>query len=291
MTSIDTFISAKSRLTIELNGLHITPMAVPESLRRFIRPLAFLNKKTDFQLSFSGTCLLFRSRARNLLICCSHQVTNAGRKPEEIVIVADKSDGRPVGINPDEAAQGRLDPSEGMSLADVADVLIAEFPATMPDGNLASNFLRFDIAEAPDLRSVSEDEVSAIFAIGYPTADTFYDSEVDDDGNVISVDILKQWVLLYLRREAPSEWDAPGLMPLGPANGFTDILAEPDGISGAPVFFIYGLHTGRPGLGFAGMVVRADKQGRINLIEAGQIHQILEQVGSEATPLTASSDL
>lgn len=290
MTPIGPFISANSKLTVELNGLHIPATAVPESLRRFIRPLAFLNQNTEFQLSFSGTCLLFRSRGRNFLICCSHQVTNAGRKPEEIVIVADKSDGRSVGINPNEAAQGRLDPSDDISLADVADILIAEFPAQMPDGNLAANFLRFDISEAPDLRSVPQDYVSAIFAIGYPTADTSYDSEFDDDGNIVSVDIMKHWVLLYLRQEALSAWDAPGLMPLVPANGFTEVLAEPDGISGAPVFFIYGLHTGRPGLGFAGMVARANTQGRVNLIEAAQIQQFLEQVGSETAPLTASSD-
>lgn len=71
----------------------------------------------------------------------------------------------------------------------------------------------------------------------------------------------------------PTEWDAAGVIALEPARAEEPILDDPDGISGALVFFIYGIKARRRRLGFAGIVVRGNRLGRVNMIEAAHVRQ------------------
>ena len=277
MTQIDPFTRAKITLSIEVNGIHLPVPAVPGSLQRFCRPLAFYNKGYDQELSFSGSCLLVRHNGHNLLLCSRHQLTNARRRPDEIVIVLDGEGGRRVGMNPNEVSQAVLHPSSDPAFADLADIMLAEYSPNQPDRDLAPHFLPLDLAATPDLQSAPSDSVDAIFTIGYPTSDTSYETRFDEEWTVVGVDIISHWWKLYLRQVAPSAWDGPGLIPLVPAREDNPVLEDPDGISGAPVFFIYGMKAHKPGLGFAGIIIRANKQGRANMLGAVHIRQALKQ--------------
>jgi len=277
MINIDPITRAKMALSIELNGIHLPVPAIPENIQRFCRPLAFYNEGYDHELSFSGSSLLVRHHGRNLLLCSRHQLTNAGRRPDEIVIVLDGESGRRVGLNPNEVIQAVMDPVSDPALADLADIMLAEYSSNQPGRDLAPHFLKLDLAATPDLRSAPSEMIDAIFTIGYPTGDTSYNSHFDEEWNVIGVDIVSRWRKLYFRQAPATAWDTPGLIPLDPAKDDDLALEDPDGISGAPVFFVYGIKAGQPALGFAGIIIRANRQGRANMLEAAQIRQALEQ--------------
>lgn len=277
MTQIDPITRAKMRLSVEVNGIHLPVPAVPRSLQRFCRPLAFFNEGHHHDLSFSGSCLLLRHHGHNLLLCSRHQLTNARRRPDEIVLVLDGEDGRRVALSPNEVSQTVLDPSSDSGLADLVDVMLAEYSSNRPGRDLAPHFLPLDLKATPDLQSVPPASVDAIFTIAYPTSDTTYDTHFDEDWTIVGVDIISRWWELNLQHAAPTPWDKPGLIPLVPARDKDPIPQDPDGISGAPVFFIHGTKVGQPGLGFAGIIIRANKLGRANMLEAAHIRRALEQ--------------
>ncbi len=274
--NIDLITRVKMKLSIELNGILVPLSSVVGNLQRFCRPLTFHNQCSDHDLSFSGSCLLVRHHGRNLLLCSRHQLTNAKRRPDEIVIVVDGEAGRRVGLNPNEVIQAVMDPSSDPALADLADIMLAEYSVKQPGRNLAQHFLSLDMAATPDLPAVRPEMIDAIFTIGYPTGDTSYDSNFDEEWNVTGVDIVSRWRTLSFRQAPATPWDTSGLIPLETAKDDDAPLVDPDGISGAPIFFIYGIKARKPRLGFAGIIIRANKQGRVNILEAAKIRQVLE---------------
>jgi len=275
MSIIDAITKAHAKLSVSINGLYLPVPKVIESLQRFCRPLAFHNDGYDHDISFSGSCLLFRHRGHNLLLCTRHQLANAKRTSDQIILVVDEAHGRRVGINPNEVSRGVLDPSSDPAYADLADIMIAEYSPRNPGRDLAPHFLSFDLESARDLRTVDPASVDAIFSIGYPTGDTSYDTTFDDDWQLLGVDVVSRWWKLYFKPATPTVWDAAGTVPLEPASNDDPIPDDPDGMSGAPVFFIHGIKAGQPELGFAGIIVRGNKLGRINMIEAAHIRHAL----------------
>jgi hypothetical protein len=277
MMPLDPITRAQMKLTVAVNGLHLLPPAVPESLRRFCRPLAFYNEGSPYELSFSGSCLLVRHRRHNLLLCTRHQLVNAQRRPEDIVIVIDAEDDRAVGVNPNQVSQVVLDPSSDPAFVHLADILLAEYAPNPGGRDLSPHFLPLDLTATSDLRTIPADSIMAIFTIGYPTSDTDYDPSVDAAGNFLGLSIVSRWTKLYFRPVTPDDWDRPGLVPLIPARHEDPVLADPDGISGAPVFFIHRPPDGETALGFAGIISHANKHGRANMVEAAHIRQALEK--------------
>ncbi|MFB0872680.1 MULTISPECIES: hypothetical protein [unclassified Sphingobium] len=275
MSLTDALTKAHAKLSIPVNGLYLPVPKVVESLQRFCRPLVFHNDGYDHDISFSGSCLLFRHRGHNLLLCTRHQLTNAKRTSDQIILVVEEANGRRVGINPNEVSQGVLDPSSDPAYADLADIMIAEYSPRNLGRDLAPHFLSFDLESARDLRTVDPALVDAIFSIGYPAVDTSYDTTFDDNWQLLGVDVVSRWWKLYFKPAAPTVWDAAGTVALEPANNQDPIPDDPDGMSGAPVFFIHGIKAGQPELGFAGIIVRGNRSSRVNMIEAAQIRKAL----------------
>lgn len=161
------------------------------------------------------------------------------------MIVDDAKGGR-VGNNPNEVSQASLHPSSDPIYSDLADIMFAEYATRQPGRDIAAHFLSFDLASAPDLRSVEADSVDAIFSIGYPTADTSYDTSFDEDWRLLGFDVVSRWWKLYFKPAAPTVWNAPGLVPLNPVNSEDPIPDDLDGMSGAPVFLFTASRTGSP---------------------------------------------
>jgi len=275
MTSIDPFTESHAILSIAVNGLLLKAPDVPGSLLRFVRPLAFYNEGHSNELSFSGTSLRVRVRGRNLLLSSRHQLTNAGRRPEDIVIVLDVEDSRRVAVNPNEVSQAVLDAASDPGHSDLADMLLAEYAPRSTGRDLRPHFLDLDLLSIPDLRQTPAASLDVIFTLGFPTSDTDYDTSFDDDYNVTGIDIVSRWWKLYFRQDQPTEWDKPGLVPLEPARSEDQIPDDPDGMSGAPVFFISGMKQREPKLGFGGIILRANKLGRANMLEAEVIRRAI----------------
>jgi len=282
MKSVDPYTKGHMALTIKVNGLALRPTSIPDSILRFVRPLAFYNEDQTHELSFSGTSLRFRMGNRNFLLCSRHQLTNHGRRPEDIVIVLDVGNGQRVAINPNEVGQAVLGPEADVDDAYLADMLIAEYAPRSTERDLSPHFLQMDLLNVPDLRAMVASSIDAIFTLGFPTSDTDYSTFYDDDFNVTGVDIVSRWWKLYFRQDDANVWDKRGLVPLEPARSEDPLPIDPDGLSGAPVFFIHGMKKRKPGLGFAGIVLRANKRGRVNILEAEAIRRAIRMFLSEA---------
>ncbi len=271
----DSFTRARAVLSVNVNGVLLNPSAVIDSLHRFCRPLAFHNPGHDHDLSLSGSCLMVRHRERDLLVCSRHQLINAGREANEIVAIVDGEGDRAIGVTPRKVSQAYLEASSDPEMADAADLLVAEFTPVDGTRDLSRNFIRMDLATIPDLTSVDPATIDAVFCIGYPTGVVAYEPFFDHDWNLLGVDIRSRWVKLYLDRAPRTPWDSPGLVALVPSPGQA-FLDEPDGISGAPVFFVHGIRARSPSLGFAGVVVRANKEGRLNIVEAAHVRSVVD---------------
>lgn len=261
-----------------MNGLLVPLNRVADNLLRFCRPLAFYNHGTVLDLSFSGSAFLFRYRDRNFLMCCRHQLVNAGRKPEDIIILLDGANKRFVGLTPNEVAQTILDPSSDPDFGDLADILIAEYRPRPSARDIARHFYPLDLNGMPDLNVSDYGSDDPVFAIGFPLAASTYEPTYDEDSELTGADVVSRWVKLYLKPAPVTSWDWSGMIPLVAASDQVHVLEKPDGISGSPVFFIYNAQAYAPELGFAGMIVRAHPRGRINIIPASQLRRVVNRL-------------
>lgn len=267
-----TFELAKEQLMIEMQDLLVPYRQIPNNLQRFCRPLAFYNEGTALELSVSGSAFLFRQCGRNFLLCCNHQLANHGRGAEDLVVIVD-GDGatKRRGLAPNEATRIDPDPQLDEAFRDLEDVFLAEYRSREKGVSIDPLFLRFNLDHAKDLNQVEPDDIDLIFAIGYPAVFADYDPEYNANWETIGLTIISRWVKLYLEPVAPTDWDLPGLTPMQMRADQHEPIEQPDGLSGSPVFFIHG--GKRPALGFAGMIVRADRRGRINMLDARIIRQ------------------
>ncbi len=133
--------------------------------------------------------------------------------------------------------------------------------------------LQFDLA---DVRTLSEQSLVAIFAVGYPTRLSQYEVEFDEEMNPGTLGVKLGWSALYLQRATPIRMDLSHRLPLEAHERYRGDIGNPDGFSGAPVFFIRQDETGQCHLGFAGMITDAHRAGRFNVYEAVHIRSMLD---------------
>jgi hypothetical protein len=131
-------------------------------------------------------------------------LTNAGRQPEEIVIVVDVEAGRRVAINPNEVSQAILDPAADPGYADMADIMLAAYAPRSTDRDLSPHFLDLDLLTVPDLRQIPGGSLNVIFTLGFPTSDTDYNTSYDDNYTITGVDISSRWWKLYFSVAEPT---------------------------------------------------------------------------------------
>lgn len=274
MTSIPSFLTAAMKLAIPMNGVLVPFNRSLENLQRFCRPVLFHNDDPMFDLSCSGSCLLFRHAGRNLMLSTHHQLTTQGRDPQEVVLIVDEPDGRKVALTPNEASRAVLKLPEQ---ANLADIFLAEYASERNSRNLASQFFALNIDATRDLRSVSPEKVVLIFSIGYPTRFSSFETSFDEEeSSVKGLDVTSRWVKLYLQPAAADAWDQENRVPLKLHERYQAEIGDPDGFSGSPVFFVYQDDSKQAHLGFAGMITHANKEGRFNIYETGYIRQIVK---------------
>ncbi len=270
------------KLSVPMNGLLVPFKHVVNNLQRFCRPLMFHNDYPVFDLSCSGSCLLFRHAGRNLMLCTRHQIVNPGRDPAEIVLIVDEVDGRKTALTPNEATRVTLGLPE---LANLEDILLTEYASERNGRNLNPQFFELDLDSTADLRNVSPEKVNLIFAIGYPTRFSSFDTKIDEiDGSATGLDIVSRWAKLYLELATPSAWDLACRIPLQLHKDYHAEIGDPDGFSGSPVFFLYQDDSKQAHLGFAGMITDASNEGRFAMYEARDIRRMV--VESQQTPAT-----
>lgn len=270
---------AKMKISVPMNGVLVPFNRCIDNLQRFCRPLMFHNDDPTFDLSVSGSSLLFRYRGRNLVLCTQHQLTNQGREGDDIVLILDDPDGRKVALTPNEVTRAICSVPAQKNLE---DIFLAEYHSARNGRNLTPQFFALNLDTTADLRSIPASNVVLIFAIGYPTQFSSLEMRIDPDSYPTGLDIISRWCKLYLTFAEPGAWDKDFRLPLRTHEKYHADVGDPDGFSGSPVFFLYRDSTLQAHLGFAGMITDANREGRFVIYEAANIRQVLAALATPA---------
>lgn len=271
MSGLPSPLVAQLALSVPVNGVLLPFKHSVDALHRFCRPLAFYNHESPFELSFSGSTLLLRCQGRNLLLCTRHQLENAHRRADEIALLVEDLNGRTVGLAPDAANRVVISVPEQ---ANLADVFLAEFKPSRGGVEISRYFLVLDLDKTADLRQV-RGEVVLAFAIGYPTRFQSVESEWSEGDGVTRVSIVSRWSKIYLEPSLPKALHHENRVPMELHREFKADIGDPDGFSGAPVFFIWQDASRQAHLGFGGMIAEANRNGRFLLYEARHLRQVI----------------
>lgn len=263
------------KLRVRVNDIYVPFKSCVDNLQRFCRPVFFHNDNPIFELSCSGSSLLFRYRGRNLMLCTRHQLVNQGRDPDDIVLIFEENDGRKVALAPNEATRVIIPIPEQRNLE---DIFIAEFHSARGDRNLEPQFLRLDLDTTADMRSVPQEKILLVFAIGYPTRFSSFETKVDADDAATGVDVISRWCKLYLVPAERSVWDHDFRVPLVVHERYHADVGDPDGFSGSPVFFLYQDNSKQAHLGFGGMITDANRMGQFVMYEAAYLRQVVSRL-------------
>ena len=131
----------------------------------------------------------------------------------------------------------------------------AETPLNWGAANDASReSVRWDTLE-----TVPSNAIKGIFAIGFPSELTAVEiGEWDEDAGDPPVSMRFHWVKVHLQLAAATHpFDPDNRIILEPDPKAPTTLSNPDGLSGAPVFFVWQDNSNQAWLGLAGVVTNA----------------------------------
>lgn len=270
---IDTPTLAKMKLSISVNGFYVPFKDIVRSIRRFCPPALFHYEDPVLDVSPSGSAFLFRYRGRNFGLCTRHQlgIGATAINPERFMITAEEADGRRVGLSPNRVSRVSFaDPAH----SNLADMFLAEFDDVRNGRNVRGLFLETELSR--NFQTVQSVEIKLILSLGYPTAARNIDLQFDEAGDEITgADITLRWVKLYLELDGPALLDPENRRPLVKHRTYEQDDVDPDGMSGAPVFFVQLDASSNAHLGFGGMITHA-AGGRYAAYDGAALKQIVD---------------
>lgn len=245
----------------------------PRVLQKYCMPMAFFNEHSVFDISPVGSSFRFRHCGRNFVLFSRHQLgIGAGaRQPSDAALVIREGLGH-VGLTPDETISAYPPDTDKI----FHDFMLLRYASNRENRFVDDHFLEVDWETNPDLGTYRD--VLAIFAIGYLTENTDYSPEFDEDGGPTGLEIVSRWTRLYLERREATSFDIEGRLPLRVHSRQLSAIGDPDGLSGSPVFFIYRDEALQTHLGFAGIITDANISGDVNVYEAENIKNALDQI-------------
>ncbi|MGX1693617.1 hypothetical protein [Brevundimonas naejangsanensis] len=254
---IDKFIRARALLSVSINGLWIGYNNLPTAVRRFCAPAFFHNEgEPTFDLTTRGSAILLRFQGRNFAVLTHHQLGKGVHTLEakDFTIGIDDRDGRKVGLTP--VAVTRVS-AESYAAKNLEDLQICEYEDVWNGRDLTDRFLKLDLSHT--LETVPSDAIKGIFAIGFPSELTAVEiGEWDEDTGDPPMSMRFQWVKVHLQPAAATHpFDPDNRIILEPDPKAPTTLSNPDGLSGAPVFFVWQDNNNQAWLGLAGMVTNA----------------------------------
>lgn len=274
------FTQARAQLSVPVNSIWIAFKELPATLQRFCAPAFFHNEgEPTFDISRRGSALLVRFKDRNFAVLTRHQLGHGAdaKEAREFTIGLDNSDGRKIGLTPVAVTQVQIEEIEHKNLEDFQ---ICQYEDQRKSRDLRSLFLKMDLEHT--LESVAPSDVKGIFLIGYPTE--FSDIEVGDwDDEEVTMTLRLSWLKLYLKSAASvDKWDTENRIILEPDEREANTLTNPDGLSGAPVFFVWMDAEQQVRLGLVGLVTNA-RTNRFAVYSAVHMRTALQQcVDSDA---------
>lgn len=278
---IPSFVKASIKTTVQMNGLCVRFDRCVENLQRFCRPVMFHNDDALYEASYAGSSFLLRYKGRNVLLCAEHQLGRGeGRRtPDELMIILDEARGEKVGVSPNGAARIRFhDPAS----ENLEDIVLVEYLSERRGRDIGKHFYQLGPDAIVDLRMLNPEQVLVVFAIGYPSRFSSFETEFDADDRATGLDVRVGWSKLYLEQTEPEARDIPLRLPLQARSTAGADIGDPDGFSGAPVFVVYQDEQDQAHLGFVGMITHGSRDGRFMIYGAERIRQLLDRLAAEA---------
>lgn len=272
MVAVPSFMTARNMLSPLINGVAVRFDQVPESIRRFCAPAFFYNENSNIEMSRSGSALQFRYRGRNIAIYCRHQLGSGDNKfrPDRFIVTAVDPTGKKLGITPNKVSTPRVSNPEH---ANLEDVVLLEYDSVRDDRDLRKYFLSLNIGN--NLENIDKRSIYAIFAIGYPYSEGSQEYEYDENSDTYDISMQLRWVKLYLSAAPAGLMDTENRILLVPNEKADQKLIEPEGMSGAPVFFIWQDQARNAHLGFAGVITDARAE-RYAIYSGAQIRRLVD---------------
>ena len=280
--TIPTFLDSSLKTTVPINGVFLSFSKAIDSLERFCRPVFFHNDDPLYEVSYAGSSFLFRYRNRNLRICTKHQLGSgvSARSPRDLILMINNEEGANYGLTPRESTKVEMHDDSDRTLE---DILVTTYEKLVDGPEIQKYFLELNADKIVDLQGLDCGNVIAIFAIGFPRAQSSFESTFDEVFEPISLHVTANYTPLYLEFSEPSAWDQPHRIPMTLHPGYTNGIGDPDGYSGSPVFLVYKDTSAQCHLGFGGMVTDASNDGRFNIYDAKQIFECVNKIVIAAT--------
>lgn len=271
---IDMFTLARTKFSVPINSLWISMDTLPETLQRYCAPAFFYNEDQPiFDLSARGTALLLRYHERNFAILTRHQLGKGvnALKSKDFTIGIDSTEGQKIGLTPN-AVTHVVAPAED----NLEDLQICEYEDERSGRDLSPMFLKMDLKYSLD--SVPKEAIKAIFLIGFPSELTEVTvPDWDEQCDEIPMTSRYKWVKLYLQHATTHRPLTPeNRIMLEPHDSMQTTPTNPDGLSGAPVFFIWMDEENQAQLGLAGIITDA-RSDRYAVYSTVHIRSALEQ--------------
>lgn len=267
-------LSALIKTSVLINGVWVQGRQAATSLQRFCRPVCFFNAGSDYEVSTAGSCFLFRYRGHCLAFFTHHQlvnVHNSRTSGEFCIIVEDAATGGKVAVTPNEAAKPTY---ANLEYRFAEDIQFVTYQANRNGRDLSGFFANIGFETLADLRTVPKERLVAIFAVGYPSANTSYDFGFDEDARPTNAEVIFRLGKLILS----NDW-SDGMefhLTLRQHEKYPETIKDFDGFSGSPVFFFYQDANLQVHLGFAGMV-RLGGNGIVHVYEAAHMKMVLDR--------------
>ncbi len=250
--TLASYLIARLRLSVRVNGIYIPFGDAITSLHRFCKPVLIQRSDPIYNMAYSGSSFLFRNAGRRVQLLTKHQLKSTPTEyfsSQDLTIPLFK-DGQNFGVPPSGAQMPKADATRDASYDDI--ILVVYESDAHPE--TAPLFLDLDWTSIPTLRQIDLSAVECYFTIGYPHIFTDYDIDYAEDGDPLFISIRSRWCTIYLQPSARQAFDLDTRLPFVVDPRMHIEPFDPDGLSGAPVFFVYRFNGGQAGWGIAGMI-------------------------------------
>jgi hypothetical protein len=250
--SLPSYLIARSALSINVNGVFIPFADAIKSLHRFCKPVLIHKPDPVFDMAYSGSSFLFRNAGRRVQLLTRHQLKSSDTEyfdPSALTVPIFK-DGKCYGIPPSGAQKPAASPDRDLSYDDIILVVYEG----EENAEIDPLFIDINWMSIPTLRQIELSRVECFFTIGYPHIFTDFDIDLSEDGDPFFISIKSRWCSIYLQPCERQAFDLETRIPFKVDDRTPLESFDPDGLSGAPVFFVYRTEQGQAGWGIAGMI-------------------------------------
>ncbi|BCH62463.1 hypothetical protein RvVAR0630_pl06050 (plasmid) [Agrobacterium vitis] len=204
-------------------------------------------------------------------------------KPHDACLVLPVEGGH-VGLSPNGASRLLVNNTDDLL---PQDILLLEYERQRGTHDLGPLFVGLDLDQTRTVSEVRAEKIRLAFSIGYPFATQAYEPVFDEDWNATGVNVISSPKTLLFDEKSfrPSFEDSREAISAHPRHG--EDIGNPNGWSGAPVFFVWGDDDMNHHLGFAGMITHGTSHGAFMLYRAEDIRNFVNNAINAPYPASA----